>query len=93
MGGRAMSALVALFGLSAVVGFALGISFSCYALPVSGIALAFLSATLLHVQGFGAHPGIAIIVACLTVNQTAYLSGVFFVHRRSASLASRKTSR
>jgi hypothetical protein len=88
-----MSALVTLFSLSAVVGFALGISFSCYALAVSGIALAFLSAIVLHVQGFGALPGIAIIVACLTVNQTAYLAGVFFVHRRSAGLVEKQADK
>jgi hypothetical protein len=85
-GGRAMSVLIILFSLSAAVGFALGISFSYYAIAISGIALAFLAATVLHVQGFDTLSGIAIIAACLTVNQIAYLGGVFSVYRRSAGL-------
>jgi hypothetical protein len=84
---RAMSALVVVFMLSAMVGFALGISFSCCALAVPGIVFALLSAAVLHVQGFGAVSGIAITVACLIVNQLAYLAGVFFAHRRLAVLS------
>jgi hypothetical protein len=79
-----MNAVITLLTLSALIGFALAGSFSCYALAVSGIALAFLSAAVLHIQGFGAFSGIAIIAACLTVNQAAYLAGLLFAHRRSA---------
>ena len=81
-----MSALVIVFMLSAIVGFAFGISFSYSALAVSGVAFALLSAAVLHIQGFGALPGIATIVACLAANQLGYLAGVFFVHRRLAVL-------
>jgi hypothetical protein len=73
-----MSALAILFMLSAVVGFALGVSYNWYAIAVSGIALAVLSAAVLHNQGFGSFSGIAIIVACLTINQASYL----FARRR-----------
>jgi hypothetical protein len=45
--------------------------------------LAVVSAAALQIQGFGALPGIAIVVACLTVNQLAYLVGAF---RRSKGL-------
>jgi hypothetical protein len=31
---------------------------------------------ILQIQGFGALPGIAIVVACVAVNQIAYLAGV-----------------
>jgi hypothetical protein len=81
-----MSALVILVTLSAVVGFALGISFTCYTVAISGIALALLSAAVLHVQGFGALSGIATVATCLTVNQAAYLAGALFAYRRSAGL-------
>jgi hypothetical protein len=82
-----MSALVVVFMLSAIIGFALGISVSYFALAVSGVAFALLSATVLHVQGFSAFSGIAMIVACLIVNQLAYLAGVFFAHRRPPVLS------
>jgi hypothetical protein len=81
-----MGAIVTLLTLSAVIGFALGGSFSCYALAVSAVALAFLSAAVLHSQGFGTVSGIATIAACLTVNQAAYLAGALFAYRRSAGL-------
>jgi signal transduction histidine kinase len=77
-----MSALAILFMLSAVVGFALGVSYNWYAIAVSGIALAVLSAAVLHNQGFGSFSGIAIIVACLTISQASYLAGVRFARRR-----------
>jgi hypothetical protein len=76
-----MSALVIVFVLSAMVGFALGISFSYSTLAVSVVAFALLSAVVFHVEGFGAFSGIAMIVACLIVNQLAYLAGVAFAHR------------
>jgi hypothetical protein len=50
------------------------------------LVLAFLSAVVLQHEGFGSLPGIAIIVACLTVNQIAYLIGVTSVNRGDRSL-------
>jgi hypothetical protein len=72
-----MSAVIVLPALSALIGFALGTSFSWLAIAASSIGLAVLSSAILQIQGFGALPGIAFVVACLTVNQMAYLAGVF----------------
>jgi len=71
-----MGALI-LLALSALIGFALGTSFSWLAIAACSIGLAVLSSAILQIQGFGALPGTAIVVACLTVNQMAYLAGVF----------------
>ena len=54
------------------------------AIGIAGFLLAIVSSVALHLQGFSALPGIAIIVTCLTVNQAAYLAGLLFAHRRSA---------
>jgi hypothetical protein len=69
--------MIVLFALSALSGFALGTMFSWRAIAASSIGLAVVSAATLRIQGFGALPGIAIVVACLTVNQVAYLAGAF----------------
>jgi hypothetical protein len=66
-----MGAIVILLSLSALMGFALARAFSWFGLGVTGIALALLSAVVLHLQGFGAFSGIAVIAACLSVNQAA----------------------
>ena len=71
-----MSALI-LLALSALIGFALGTSFSWLAIAAAGVGLAVLSSAVLQIQGFGALPGTAIVFACLSVNQMAYLAGVF----------------
>jgi hypothetical protein len=70
-----MNAVIVLLALSAVIGFALR-SFSWFAIGISGLVLAVVSSAALHIQGFSAVPGIAIVVACLTVNQIAYLIGL-----------------
>jgi hypothetical protein len=72
-----MSAAFILLALSALIGFALGTSFSWLAIAASSIGIAVLSSAILQIQGFGVLPGIAIVVACLTVNQMAYLAGAF----------------
>jgi hypothetical protein len=66
-----------------LIGFALGASFSWPAIVASGIGLAILSAAVLQIAAFGALSGIAIIVACLTVNQLAYVMAVVLANRRS----------
>src|SRR5216683_7269397 len=78
-----MSAVVILVALSALIGFALGTSLPWLAIAASSFGLAVLSSAVLQIQGFGALPGIAIVVACLTVNQMAYLAGAW---RRSNGL-------
>jgi hypothetical protein len=70
-----MTAVIILLTLSALIGFALGTSFSWLAIAAFSIGLAVVSSAILQIQGFGALPGIAIVVACLTVNQMAYLAG------------------
>ena len=72
-----MTVVIVLLALSALIGFALGTSFSWLAIAASSAGLAVLSSAILQIQGFSAFPGIAIVVACLTVNQMAYLAGVF----------------
>jgi hypothetical protein len=78
-----MSAVIVLLALSALIGFALGTSLSWLAVAASSIGLAVLSSAVLQIQGFGALPGIAIIVACLTANQLAYVMGLVDANRRS----------
>jgi hypothetical protein len=76
-----MTAISLLLALSALIGFALGASFSWFAIAASSTGIALLSSAILQIQGFGAIPGIAIVVACLTINQMAYLARAF--HRSS----------
>jgi hypothetical protein len=75
-----MNVVIIVLALSAVIGFALGPSFSWLAIAVSSAALVVLSSALLHVQGFGAVSGIVIVSACLTLNQIAYLVGGYVHH-------------
>src|SRR5271167_665748 len=76
--GDCMTAVIVLLALSALIGFALGsASFSWLAIAASSTGIAVLSSAILQIQGFGDLPGIAIVVACLIVNQMAYLAGAF----------------
>jgi hypothetical protein len=71
-----MTAVFILLALSAVIGFALS-AFAWWPLIVAAsVTLAVLSATVLQIEGFGTIPGVAIITACLTMNQVAYLIGL-----------------
>jgi hypothetical protein len=72
-----MGAVILLITLSALIGFVLGTLFSWLAIAASSIGIAVLSSAILQIQGFGTLPGIAIVVACLTVNQMAYLARAF----------------
>jgi hypothetical protein len=76
-------AAVILLALSAATGVAVGTSFSWFAILISSSALAGLSAAALHIAGFGALRGIAIIATCLTVHQLACVMGVAFARRAS----------
>jgi hypothetical protein len=78
-----VTVVIVLLALSALIGFALGASFSWPAIVASGMGLAIVCAAVLQITGFGALPGIAIIVACLTVNQLAYVMGGVLASRRS----------
>jgi hypothetical protein len=78
-----LAAAFVLLALSAVTGLAVGTSFSWFAILMSSIGLAVLSAVVLQIGGFGALSGIAIIVVCLTVNQLSYFLGVALANRGS----------
>jgi hypothetical protein len=78
-----MGTVFILLAVSAATGLALGTSFSWFAILISSMALAALSAAVLHIAGFDALSGIAIIATCLTVNQLAYAMGVVLANRRS----------
>jgi hypothetical protein len=78
-----MTVVIVPLALSALIGFALGAWFSWPAIVACSIGLAMLSAAVLQITGFGALSGIAIIVACLTVNQLAYVMGVVLASPRS----------
>ena len=71
-----MSSIAILLALSAVSGFALGVSrFSWWAIVAAGGVLAPLCAVVLQNLGFGALSGISITVACLAINQGTYVVG------------------
>jgi hypothetical protein len=72
-----MTVVLPLLALSALIGFGLGTWFRWPAIVASSVGIAVLSSAILQMQSFGALPGIAIVVACLTVNQMAYLAGAF----------------
>jgi hypothetical protein len=77
-----MTSIFILLALSAVLGFVLGTRrFSWHAILAAGGLLAPLSAVILQKQGFGAVSGISTIVACLIVNQVAYLIGTALADR------------
>jgi hypothetical protein len=82
-GDSRMTAPFVLLALSAAIGLALGSSFSWFAILVPSFALAGLSAAVLRIAGFGVMPGIAIVVACLTVNQLAYVMRITLANRGS----------
>ena len=81
-----MNAILILLAVSSLLGLVLGFYFSWLAIGVSGLVLAFFSAVVLQHEGFGSLAGIAIIVACLTLNQLAYLIGVTSVNCRDRLL-------
>jgi asparagine N-glycosylation enzyme membrane subunit Stt3 len=65
-----------LFVLSGLSGFVIGKSLSWRAIVVAGAVIALLTAIMLQKQGFTPLAGIFTIVACLIVNQLAYLLAV-----------------
>jgi hypothetical protein len=71
-----MTAILILLALGALLGLVLGTAnFSWPAILAAGAVLAPLSAAVLQNQGFGALSGISTVVACLAINQAAYVIG------------------
>jgi hypothetical protein len=62
-----------LLALSSLIGAAAGLRFTVFALVPIATSLAFVSAAVLHINGFGAGSGIVVIMACLALNQAAYI--------------------
>jgi hypothetical protein len=58
---------------SALIGAAAGLRFKVFTLVPIAILIALASAAVLHRNDFGAVSGIATIIACLVVNQAAYI--------------------
>jgi hypothetical protein len=83
-----MTAVIVPLALSALIGFALGTSFSWLAIAASSTGIAVLSSAILQIQGFGALPGIAIVVACLTVQPNGLSGPCLSSTERSISEAS-----
>jgi hypothetical protein len=71
-----MISISILIALSALSGFAAGSFFRWSALVVTAAGLAPLAAFTLQRQDFTALSGISIIVACLAINQAAYVIAV-----------------
>ena len=69
-----MSAALILLALSAVIGLALGMLFSWPAIAAASVGIAVLSSAILQLQSFGTLPGIALVIACLTVSQMGYVA-------------------
>jgi hypothetical protein len=79
--GYSMSAILILVALSALSGFAGGRYFSWPSPVMTGAVLAPLAAVVLQRQDFTALPGISVIVACLVINQAAYVVAIWLKNR------------
>lgn len=62
-----------LLAVSVLLGAATGFRFKVFALVPIAPFVAFVSAAVLHMNDFGAGRGIAAIIACLVLNQAAYM--------------------
>ncbi|MDR6304940.1 hypothetical protein GGQ85_002656 [Nitrobacter vulgaris] len=75
---------------SALIGAAAGSRFKVYALVPVAILIALAFAAVLHKNDFGAESGIATIIACLVVNQAAYI--IVQIFTPAANLLSNEVS-
>jgi hypothetical protein len=66
---------------SFIVGLATGLFFRVWALLLISPMITILAAVVLQTADFGFWTGIPVIVACLVVNQIAYLLASFARHR------------
>jgi hypothetical protein len=71
-----MNTVLVLLAVSAATGFTVGTAVAWFAILISGATIATIFAVVLQTMGFGAEAGISIILACLIVNQGAYLLGL-----------------
>lgn len=68
-----MDIVLILLAASALVGACAGLRLKALALVPIALLIAVFSAAVLHLNGFGSGSGIAILIACLILNQAAYL--------------------
>jgi hypothetical protein len=71
---------------SALLGLVTGLLFRVWAVAVVSLPIAIFSAILLRAHGYGFAGGVAVIVGCLVICQTAYFAGLF-MRPRSYSAA------
>jgi hypothetical protein len=93
MGGASMSSILILLALGALSGFVLGIGYFAWpAIFVAGAVLAPLSTVVLQNQNFDGLSGISVIVACLTINQAAYVVGTIHANNGPKEVCRGSTS-
>jgi len=80
-----MNIALGLLAASALIGTITGFRLKVFALVPIALLVAIVSAAVLRSHGFGSGSGIAIIVACLILNQAAYVFVQFFGLRSRAS--------
>jgi hypothetical protein len=68
-----MNIAFVLLAVSALIGASVGFHLKVFALAPIAILLAVFSAAILHRHGFGSGSGIVIVIACLVLNQVAYV--------------------
>jgi len=74
--GDVVIVIVVLFAVSAATGFLLGyFCFHWLFIVASGLVIALTAAWILQANGIWVVGGLAAIVACLTINQFAFLAG------------------
>jgi hypothetical protein len=80
-----MDIALVLLAASVLIGVTAGIRLKVFALAPIGLLIALVSAAVLHIHGFGSGSAIAIIIACLILNQAAYVLVQFFGFRSRTS--------
>ena len=83
-----MDIALVLLAASALIGAAAGLRLKVFALAPIALLIALVSAAVLHMNGFGPGSGIVIIIACLGLNQAAYILVQIFGLRSRASYLS-----
>ena len=65
--------VVVLLALSVLTGIAAGLRFQVFVLVPIALSIGLLSAAILRMHGFGSGSGIALTIACLVLDQAAYM--------------------
>ena len=68
-----MNIVLVLLATSVLIGAIAGLRMKAFVLVPIALLIALVAAAALRVHGFGPESGIAIIVACLALNQVAYV--------------------